>query len=346
MRKIGKRRRLPVKAETTLDVRDFTAVEYGGEIFGVVETDGHRWISVRNICTRLGLSLMAQYRKLQGDGNYTCSLIATRDSKGKIAKLLCLDLDHLMRWLWDIQSARLSPEIAERLERYKSGLFNAAIQQLRGRDQLVRQESGLTEEGVARVVRREVTAAVQPVLRRNVELGAVVDETFASDARSRRELRELNEERIQGYAHNVKLGTAVDIEQPHHFLGLNPEVTSGEIAEVLGVSAIEFNRQMVAWGYMVRKAPTPTATYEIIWPAKAYYNALGTGPEDRLGCTVPMKIPHPNKKIEATVKHVWKWTTRGARWACSKWLETKALEAKEIQDHEEETAEPIDWFTE
>lgn len=83
-----------------------------------VEQGGQYWVSVRHVCTGLGIQYATQYRKLK-EGTFNCCLMTTVGEDRKPREMFCIAIRHLNGWLFSISPAKVKPEIREKLRLYQ-----------------------------------------------------------------------------------------------------------------------------------------------------------------------------------------------------------------------------------
>jgi hypothetical protein len=105
---------------------------YGDEVIGVIiDMRGERriYVPLRPICRYLGINWSAQYRRLQRDEVLSEEMrfvaMTTTNPQGGDPETLAIPLDFLPGWLFGIDTARVKPELKERIIRYRRDCFRA-----------------------------------------------------------------------------------------------------------------------------------------------------------------------------------------------------------------------------
>lgn len=108
---------------------DVRAVDfYGDQVTGAVVEGGEIYIPLRPICEYLGLSWNGQRERMQRDDVLADALRGVRVTRspgtgGGSQEMLCLPLDLLPGFLFGVSTARIKPELREKITRYRRECF-------------------------------------------------------------------------------------------------------------------------------------------------------------------------------------------------------------------------------
>ena len=94
-------------------------VPFHGDEIEVYRRGEDRWLPLRPMCERLGLSFAAQTVKLKGYPWAVVSMIEMTGADGKTYEMFALHLRSLAGWLFSIRASRVAPELREKLTRYQ-----------------------------------------------------------------------------------------------------------------------------------------------------------------------------------------------------------------------------------
>jgi len=142
-------------ASTALVPQREQSVDFYGDAIPVAQTpDGGLYVALRPITDFLGLDFSAQRRRALRD-----EVIAPRvrpvlitAADGRQREQLCLPLDLLPGWLFGVTTARIRPELVDKINRYRADCFRVLWDAFKG-------EAGA---GAEEPDERPTTAAVAP----------------------------------------------------------------------------------------------------------------------------------------------------------------------------------------
>ena len=79
------------------------------------EKDGDTMVAVRPIAEAIGVDWGSQWRKIQKDPRFMCSLMTSHDSTGRKQEMFCLPVKQLNGWLYGINANRVKVSIRPKL---------------------------------------------------------------------------------------------------------------------------------------------------------------------------------------------------------------------------------------
>lgn len=94
-------------------------VPFHGHEIEVLEDQGERWLPLRPMCDRFGVSPQGQHLKLQSAEWATVKEMLTVAEDGKPREMTCLHLRSLAGWLFSIKPGKVKPEVRELLVAYQ-----------------------------------------------------------------------------------------------------------------------------------------------------------------------------------------------------------------------------------
>ncbi len=111
--------------EPQLEVREVKTVDfYGDQITAAEGADAEIYVPINPMAISLGLDRSAQQRRIQRDPVLSKRVRNLRiDSGGGPQRQVCLPLDLLPGWLFGITTGKMSPELQEKLNRYREEAF-------------------------------------------------------------------------------------------------------------------------------------------------------------------------------------------------------------------------------
>lgn len=92
---------------------------HGDTLTAILGENGKVYVPFREPCENLGVSFAAQTVKLKKARWARVAIIEMRDTKGRMQKQLCLELDCLPMWLATINEGKVAGPIREKLIRYQ-----------------------------------------------------------------------------------------------------------------------------------------------------------------------------------------------------------------------------------
>ncbi len=107
---------------------------YGDQIVAAQTADEEIYVPVRPICVYLGLSWPGQRERINRDpvlAEAIRSVRVTRTEAGE-REVLCLPLEFLPGWLFGISTARVKPELQEKITRYRRECFRVLWRAFQG----------------------------------------------------------------------------------------------------------------------------------------------------------------------------------------------------------------------
>ncbi len=113
------------KDEQTIEVRSTKSVDfYGDQITAAEGADAEIYVPINPMAISLGLDRSAQQRRIQRDPVLSKRVRNLRiDSGGGPQRQVCLPLDLLPGWLFGVTTGKMSPELQEKLNRYREEAF-------------------------------------------------------------------------------------------------------------------------------------------------------------------------------------------------------------------------------
>lgn len=87
---------------------------YGAQLI-VINSDKIKWVALKPICEAIGIDWPRQYTKIQNDPRFNCCHITTVGADGKNREMMCLPLDQINGWLFNINSNRVKSDCRETL---------------------------------------------------------------------------------------------------------------------------------------------------------------------------------------------------------------------------------------
>ncbi len=224
-------------AATALVPRREQNVDFYGDAIPVAQTpDGGLYVALRPITDFLGLDFSAQRRRVLRD-----EVIAPRArpvlitaADGRQREQLCLPLDLLPGWLFGVTTARVRPELVDKINRYRSDCFRVLWRAFKGETgagptEPEPDERPLSAAGVpsGAVLALEIATAVQHLARNQVE-----QEQRLADIAGRQDVMA---DYLRGFIVDTSRRLA-DLEQA---TGQGATITDGQAAEIsLAVKAI------------------------------------------------------------------------------------------------------------
>jgi hypothetical protein len=92
---------------------------HGDTLLAVKDEQGQVWVALKRMCESLGLAYEAQFTKLKTKRWAGITMIVTPDAKGVGQRTFCLNLDSVPMWLATIDTNRVAPDVASKLEQYQ-----------------------------------------------------------------------------------------------------------------------------------------------------------------------------------------------------------------------------------
>jgi hypothetical protein len=111
--------------EKALSVIEQREVEfYGDDVTAVRMEDGAVYVPVRPICDLLGVQWSAQSKRIKrdpvlSDASISVSVMDTQGESAQHRNMTCLPLKYLSGFLFTVSSARVKPELREKVIRYQ-----------------------------------------------------------------------------------------------------------------------------------------------------------------------------------------------------------------------------------
>ena len=95
-------------------------VAFHGDTLYLVEHNGEPFSAVKPICDAIGLDWSAQHAKISSMAyRWNCSEVTTVAADGKTREMVCLPVRKLAGWLASISTAKVNPEIRDKLIAYQ-----------------------------------------------------------------------------------------------------------------------------------------------------------------------------------------------------------------------------------
>lgn len=79
---------------------------YGAQLI-VVSSDTIKWVALKPICEAIGLDWVGQHHKIQNDPRFNHGDITTVGLDGKSRVMVCLPIDQINGWLFNINANRV-----------------------------------------------------------------------------------------------------------------------------------------------------------------------------------------------------------------------------------------------
>ena len=295
---------------------EFKIIEFLGSQLSAATVDGVTWVSVKPICTALGIANNGQQEKIKADSRFNYEDIFTVGADGRTRAMFCINLEHLNVWLFMINSNKVAASKKARLFKFQSELMHVIDMYCRtGSVTRAEVQEDMEAEATA-IAKREVSKAVPPLITKAVQCELAAAEAYARDEESRKTVRSMTAERTEAYAYAVDQGWVLGVKQPRGSSD-RPMYNSTEIGYELGISAEALNKTLVEWGICKYIRASPLADYQGIAVTAAYLDKVEKTKDKVMGFPVPMKIPHKTKQM--TVKKIWMWTTAGKNWLVAEW---------------------------
>jgi len=167
----------PAAETVPLVPRREQAVDFYGDAIPVAQTpDGGLYVALRPITDFLGLDFSAQRRRVLRD-----EVIAPRTrpvlitaADGRQREQLCIPLDLLPGWLFGVTTARVRPELVEKINRYRADCFRVLWETFKGGGTEGAEDRGhpipmdVPPSGAALAL--EIATAVQHLARNQVDI--------------------------------------------------------------------------------------------------------------------------------------------------------------------------------
>jgi hypothetical protein len=185
-------------------VHEQTVLFYGDPIPVAQTPEGELYVPLRMLAEFLGLDARSQRHRVNRDRVLSSrgrSVVLQR-SDGKRVPMFCLPLDLLPGWLFGVDTARVRPELVEKLERYRAEAFRVLWQAFKG-DVLPVATTPITDlSGAALAL--EIATAVQHLARQQLDI-----EGRLSDVTGRQEVMAQYLkgfiQKTEGRLHNLEL---------------------------------------------------------------------------------------------------------------------------------------------
>lgn len=92
---------------------------HGDTLLAVKDEQGQVWVALKRMCEALGMAFEPQFTKLKNKRWAGITMIVTPDAKGVEQRTFCLNLDSVPMWLATIDTNRVAPDVASKLEQYQ-----------------------------------------------------------------------------------------------------------------------------------------------------------------------------------------------------------------------------------
>lgn len=92
---------------------------HGDTLLAVKDEQGQVWVALKRMCEALGIEHARQVSKLKAKRWAVVHLMYTTGPDGKNYETFCLNLDSVPMWLATIDTNRVAPDVAPKLERYQ-----------------------------------------------------------------------------------------------------------------------------------------------------------------------------------------------------------------------------------
>jgi hypothetical protein len=164
---------------TPADVR--TVDFYGDQVIGAVVGSGEIYVPVRPICEYLGLSWGSQRNRILRDDVLVGALRGvfitnTPGVGGGTQEMLCLPLDLLPGFLFGVTTARVKPELREKITRYRRECFRVLWEAFRPEILGAADLAPVSEPSNA-VIAYELATAVQHLARQQLDFEQRLDKS-------------------------------------------------------------------------------------------------------------------------------------------------------------------------
>jgi hypothetical protein len=152
-------------------VREQVVNFYDDQIPGAVTQDGEVFIPLRPVADALGLAWSPQRIRVMQDEVLAARVRSVRftAADGKRYATLALPLDLIPGWLFSISPARVKPDLAEKLRRYRAECFRVLWQAFKG-DVLPSPPASSELSGAA--LAYEIGTAIQNLARQQMDMEA------------------------------------------------------------------------------------------------------------------------------------------------------------------------------
>lgn len=110
-------------------------VDFYGDAIPVAQLEsGDLLVPLRPLADFLGLEQSAQYRRIQRDEVLSKRVrrVMMRGASGRMREQLCLPLDLLPGWLFGVTTARVQPDLRDKLNRYREECFRTLWNAFKG----------------------------------------------------------------------------------------------------------------------------------------------------------------------------------------------------------------------
>lgn len=146
------------------------AVDFNGTAIAVItDEEGKQWVSVRHVCTALGVDEEPQRKKLRKSPEFSCRHREATGPDGKNYSMFCIAAEHAHLWVAGISAAKIKPEIREQFIAFKHECANTLYNHF--------QQKGEDFLGIA----QQLTEMRQEMKRGFDELRGVADTVFGDD---------------------------------------------------------------------------------------------------------------------------------------------------------------------
>jgi len=225
-------------ADSALVPRREQHVDFYGDAIPVAQTpDGGLYVALRPITDFLGLDFSAQRRRVLRD-----EVIAPRArpvlitaADGRQREQLCLPLDLLPGWLFGVTTARVRPDLVDKINRYRADCFRVLWEAFKGEARAGAEESDersttgtevtLAPSGAALAL--EIATAVQHLARSQVE-----QEQRLADVAGRQDV-------MADYVRGFIVDTNRRLADLEEVTGQGARITDGQATEIaLAVKSI------------------------------------------------------------------------------------------------------------
>ncbi len=92
---------------------------YGTDLIVIINSDLIKWVALKPICDAIGVNWPSQYKKIKEDPRFSCCDITTTGSDGKRYEMVCLPINQINGWLFNINANRVHPNCRYRLLTYQ-----------------------------------------------------------------------------------------------------------------------------------------------------------------------------------------------------------------------------------
>lgn len=154
-----------------------TVVFYGDPIPVAQASEGELYVPVRLLAEFLGLDARSQRHRVNRDRVLSARArsVVMQRSDGKRVPMLCLPLDLLPGWLFGVDTARVRPELVDKLERYRAEAFRVLWQAFKG-DILPASADAPTKNLSGAALALEIATAVQHLARQQLDIESRLDD--------------------------------------------------------------------------------------------------------------------------------------------------------------------------